>query len=120
MSAKGQKRTSEVGYSITSSARAIRVGATATPSALAVLRLITSSNVVGCMTGRSAAFAPFQYFAGVAADLAVCVHKTNAITYQAAAHDIFSKFVHCRNSKARCQRYEQLAMREEKRIRRHQ
>ena len=30
------------------------------PSAFAVLRLITSSNFVGCSTGRSAGFAPFQ------------------------------------------------------------
>src|SRR5262249_49323807 len=35
-------------YSITSSARASSVGGTSMPSALAVLRLITSSNVVGC------------------------------------------------------------------------
>jgi hypothetical protein len=28
------------------------------PSALAVLRLTTSSNFVGCSTGRSAGFAP--------------------------------------------------------------
>jgi hypothetical protein len=36
------------GYSITSSARASSVGGTLMPSALAVLRLITSSNFVGC------------------------------------------------------------------------
>jgi hypothetical protein len=30
------------------------------PSALAVLRLITSSNFVGCSTGRSAGRAPFR------------------------------------------------------------
>ena len=35
------------GYSITSSARARRVGGTSMPSALAVLRLITSSYLVG-------------------------------------------------------------------------
>ena len=43
-------------YSITSSARASSVGGTSRPSALAVLRLITSSNLVGCITGRSARF----------------------------------------------------------------
>ena len=35
-------------HSITSSARASSVGGTVRPSALAVLRLITSSNLVGC------------------------------------------------------------------------
>jgi hypothetical protein len=30
------------------------------PSALAVLRLMTSSNFVACCTGRSAGFAPFR------------------------------------------------------------
>src|SRR5262245_14630123 len=35
-------------YSITSSTRVSSVGGTVRPSALAVLRLITSSNLVGC------------------------------------------------------------------------
>jgi hypothetical protein len=39
-------------YSITSSARARSVGGTVTPSAFAVLRLITSSYFVGACTGR--------------------------------------------------------------------
>jgi hypothetical protein len=42
-------------YSITSSARAMSVGGTSTPSALAVLRLITNSNLLDCTTGRSVA-----------------------------------------------------------------
>src|SRR5215467_8388538 len=47
-------------HSITSAACAsIDVG-TARPSALAVLRLITSSNLVGACTGRSAGFSPFK------------------------------------------------------------
>jgi hypothetical protein len=37
---------------------ATSVGSTSCPSALAVLRLITSSKLLGCMTGRSDAFAP--------------------------------------------------------------
>src|SRR5262249_37067626 len=45
-------------HSITSSARARSVGGTARRSALAVLRLMTSSNLVGACTGRSAGFAP--------------------------------------------------------------
>src|SRR3979490_751379 len=45
-------------YSITSSARASSIGGTSRPSALAVLRLITNSNLVGCSTGMSAGFVP--------------------------------------------------------------
>jgi hypothetical protein len=47
-------------YSITSSARASNVGGTIRPSALAVFRLMRSSNVVGCSTGISAGFSPFK------------------------------------------------------------
>src|SRR5215467_11159826 len=45
-------------YRITSSARASSDGGIVRPSALAVLRLMTSSNVVGCSTGRSLGLAP--------------------------------------------------------------
>jgi hypothetical protein len=45
-------------HSITSLARASSVGGTVMPSALAVLRLTTSSNLVGCSIGRSAGLAP--------------------------------------------------------------
>jgi len=47
-------------YSISSSARASREGGTVRPSTLATLTLTTSSNAVGCSTGRSAGFAPFR------------------------------------------------------------
>jgi hypothetical protein len=47
-------------YSITSSARARIEGGTFRPSALAVLRLMTSSNVVGCSNGSSAGVFAFQ------------------------------------------------------------
>src|SRR5262249_40965809 len=46
------------GHSITSSARASRLGGTSKRSALAVLRLITSSNRLGRSIGRSAGLAP--------------------------------------------------------------
>src|SRR6516165_4473552 len=45
-------------HSMTSSARARIEGGTVRPSACAVLRLTTSSNLVGCSTGRSAGFSP--------------------------------------------------------------
>ena len=45
-------------HSITSSAIASTPGGMVRPSALAVCRLMTSSNLVGCSTGRSPACAP--------------------------------------------------------------
>src|SRR5262249_17382470 len=47
-------------YWITSSARSDSDGGIVRPSALAVLRLMTSSNVVGCSTGRSSGLAPLR------------------------------------------------------------
>jgi hypothetical protein len=47
-------------HSITSSAMASRFGGMERPNFLAVLRLITSSSLVGCSTGRSAGFAPLR------------------------------------------------------------
>jgi acyl dehydratase len=54
------RRRESLPHSITSSASASRFGDTSMPSALAVLRLITSSNLVGCITGISAGLAPFR------------------------------------------------------------
>src|SRR5262249_60384032 len=60
------RRTAEQRYelaplhSITSSARASSVGGTSSPSAFAVLRLITSSYFVACCTGRLAGFSPLR------------------------------------------------------------
>ena len=45
-------------YSITSLARVSNVGGTSRPSPLAVVRLMTRSNLVGCSTGMSPGFAP--------------------------------------------------------------
>src|SRR5262249_60882537 len=45
-------------HSITLSARASNVGGTSMPSALAVVRLMTRSNLFGCSTGISAGCAP--------------------------------------------------------------
>jgi len=47
-------------YSITSSARASSIGDTSRPSALAVLRLIASSNLSCAWTGSSPAFSPLR------------------------------------------------------------
>src|SRR5262249_39656881 len=47
-------------HSITSSAGASSLSGTSRPSALAVLMLSTSSNLLDCMTGRSAGFSPLM------------------------------------------------------------
>ena len=47
-------------YSMTWSARSSSNGGIVRPSAFAVFRLMTSSNFVGCSTGRSAGFAPLR------------------------------------------------------------
>src|SRR5262249_29385172 len=47
-------------HSITSSAATSSLSGTVRPKALAVLRLIASSNVVGCRTGNSGGFAPLR------------------------------------------------------------
>jgi hypothetical protein len=47
-------------YSISSSALACSVKGTVSPSALAVLRLMISSNLVGCCTGSSAGVSPLR------------------------------------------------------------
>src|SRR5262249_39021484 len=47
-------------HSITSSARASTVAGMSRPSALAVLRLMTNSYLVGACTGRSAGFSPLR------------------------------------------------------------
>ncbi len=49
-----------MGYCMTSSARNSTDCGIVSPSALAVLRLTTSSNFAGCSTGRSAGFAPLR------------------------------------------------------------
>jgi len=46
--------------SVTSSARASRLSGTVRPSAFAVVRLRTNSNLVDCTTGRSAGLAPLR------------------------------------------------------------
>ena len=47
---------------------------TSRPSALAVFMLMTSSNLVGCSTGRSAGFAPLRNSTGLNTDLTISVY----------------------------------------------
>src|SRR5262245_16438557 len=54
-------------HSMTSSARSARPAGTSCPIALAVFRLMTSSNLVGCSIGRSAGLAPLRILATIRA-----------------------------------------------------
>src|SRR5215469_1218257 len=47
-------------HSITSSAKAISCGGTSRPRVLAVFRLMISSKLVGCSTGKSPGFPPLR------------------------------------------------------------
>src|SRR5262249_59938735 len=58
--AKERDESSPANHSITSSARASTLSGTVRPRALAVLRLMTSSYLVGACTGRSAGFSPLR------------------------------------------------------------
>ena len=59
----GLMHRSNYAYSTTSSAIASTPDEIVRPSVLAVLVLMTSSNLIGCSTGRSAGFSPFKIFA---------------------------------------------------------
>jgi hypothetical protein len=57
----GCERSQQGGpHSITSSARACKVGEIASPRCLAVFRFKTSCNRLGCWTGNSLGFSPFR------------------------------------------------------------
>src|SRR5262249_13965127 len=58
-----QRDELSLSHSIPSSARSRIAVRSSMPIVLAVLRLTTSSNFVGCSTGRSAGLAPFKIFA---------------------------------------------------------
>src|SRR5262244_4652423 len=54
-------------HSIASSARSRSASGTFKPSTLAVVRLMTKSNLVGCSTGMSAGFAPRKILSTISA-----------------------------------------------------
>src|SRR5215217_4445614 len=66
-------------HSITSSARASSVGGISRPSALAVLRLMTSSYLVGACTGRSAGFSPLRMRSNIEGCVAIQIDQIHAV-----------------------------------------
>jgi hypothetical protein len=59
------------------------------PSAFAVLRLITNSNLVGCCTGRSAGWAPLRILVDVAGGAPKEVSETCPIGHEPAGYRKF-------------------------------
>ena len=102
-------------HSRTSSARARMEGGTVRPSALAVLRLITSSNLVGCSTGRSAGGA-LEDLSGVNSDLAKDSGEAASVADQAAGRGELAPRVDRRNGMACRQRHELNASAGEERV----
>ena len=60
--------TTDEGHRITRSARASTFGGMIRPICLAVFKLITSSNFVGCSTGKSEGLAPLRILSTYMAD----------------------------------------------------
>jgi hypothetical protein len=78
-------------HSITTSARASRVGGTSRPRALAVCRLMTNSNLVDCKTGRSAGLAPLKILTGVGADPTIHIRTIGRVGHQPAGFDSLAR-----------------------------
>ena len=72
------------------------------PSALAVLRLMTSSNLVGCSTGRSAGFAPLRILRRSARP-PERLSEAVAVAHQATVGGQLTERINCRNCMACCQ-----------------
>ena len=97
-------------HSITSSAvRLQRSCGTVRPSALAVLRLITNSNLVDCMNRQVGGLLTLENPAGVDADLAIGIGNAGPVAHQAASHDKFAQVIDRRQHIASRQRDELLS-----------
>ena len=86
-------------YSINSLARSRNVSGIATPSALAVVRLIMRSNLVGCSTGICRFRAP-QNLVDIIGRAPPLVQPVWSIRYEAARFDVLTKAVHRRQPSA--------------------
>ena len=74
-------------YSITASAALSTPGGTSRPSALAVCRLMTNSNLVDCNTGRSAGLRAVKDSTSVGSDLTKHVRTIGRVAHQPADFD---------------------------------
>src|SRR5262249_55048295 len=86
-------------HSITSSARASSMGGTSRPSAFAVVRLMTRSNLVGCSTGMSPGFAPRRILSTYSAAPPEQAGKVWSIGHQTSGDNVLSDNVSCWQSR---------------------
>src|SRR5713226_154921 len=89
-------RSNLIAYSITSSARASSDGSTSRPSALAVVRLMTSSNLVGCMTGQIRGLLAFEDTTDIDAGLAKLIDRVRRVAHQSSDLCIADLTIHVR------------------------
>ena len=97
-------------HSITSSARARSVGGTSRPSALAVLRLMTSSYLVGALHRQVGGLLALEDAVDVAGRTPVLVDEIGSIGDQAAGRDVVAVGVDRRQLVPGRQRDDQLAV----------
>ena len=91
-------------YSMISSARERSEGGTVRPSALAVLRLITNSNLVAFCTGRSAGFFALKDAIDVASGLPALTERVRSVGDQDPISDQETGLIARRQSVSRRQR----------------
>src|SRR6516164_2909824 len=106
---RARARHIRLSYSMTSSARARIDGGTVRPRALAVLRLTTSSNFVGCWTGRSAGLSPARNSTNIGPGLAPSLGEAASIADQAACLRELAPLIDRRNAMTCGQRHQLIA-----------
>jgi hypothetical protein len=85
------------------------------PSAFAVFRLITNSNLVDC-SGEIGGLCTLDDFSGVHAGSAIRVGNTRSVAHQATGGDVLARVVHGRHPIAGRQLRELMALTEKKSI----
>src|SRR5438128_10079174 len=96
-------RWSSTGYSVTRSARSKSVCGIVSPRAFAVLRLITSSNFVGCSTGRSAGVGAFEDLVDVPGRAPKDLGITRTVRHEASSLNKSPLLEHARQPRPECQ-----------------
>src|SRR6266704_75249 len=100
---------------MTSSARCSNDGGIVRPSALAVLRLMTSSNFVGCSTGRSRGFAPFRILSTKRGAAPEEIAQARPVRHEAPGIHALPSAVYCRQAAPCCEVCEPCSVEEEHR-----
>src|SRR5215831_19213781 len=78
-------------HSMTSSARASSIGGMVMPSAFAVLRLMTSANLVGNSTGKSPGLLPFKILSTLRGRTPSVLTQINPVAHQPTGDWIFAE-----------------------------